>query len=218
MKRTNRFLFALFLVLLISAARIASAGTLVTNTAPACCCHAAAESKAPQYSEQSIFQLNAAWTNDAGKEVTLGTLRGRPQVVAMFFANCQSACPLLVYQMTQIESALPEGMRAKAGFLLVSFDTKRDTPEALRAYRNQRELSERNWTLLTGSPDGVLELSSLLGVQFKQDAKGQFLHSNVLTLLNSEGEIVYQETGLNSDHHEIVRKLEELTLPQTCRR
>ena len=59
-------------------------------------------------------------------------------------------------------------------------------------------------------PDGVLELAALLNVKFKKGAQGQFLHSNVLTLLNTEGEIVCQDLGLTSDHGEIIRRASEL--------
>ena len=39
-------------------------------------------------------------------------------------------------------------------------------------------------------------LAALLGVKFKQEADGAFAHSNLLTILNPEGEIVHQRTGL----------------------
>ena len=38
----------------------------------------------------------------------LTELRGRPQVVSMFFANCQFTCPVLVNDMKRIEAALPQ--------------------------------------------------------------------------------------------------------------
>jgi protein SCO1/2 len=45
----------------------------------------------------------------------------------------------------------------------------------------------------------VLDLAAILGVKFKKDAQEQFLHSNLITLLNARGEIAYQQTGLNQD-------------------
>ena len=146
----------------------------------------------------------------SNSSVKLASLRGRPQIVVMFFANCTYACPLLVYQMQQIQAALPEPLRDKVGFTLVSFDPERDTPAALHNYRTQHEMANDRWTLLQGSADDVLELAALLNVKFKKDAQGQFQHSNVLTLLNGDGEIVYQQLGLNSDREEIVRRASEL--------
>jgi len=56
----------------------------------------------------------------------------------------------------------------------------------------------------------VLELALLLGLKFKADANGQFSHSNVITILNAQGEIIHQQTGLNQDIRETVRILQQL--------
>ena len=65
-------------------------------------------------------------------------------------------------------------------------------------------------TLLHGSDDDVLELAALLGVKYKQEANGQFAHSNIITVVNADGEIVHQLTGLGQEVNETVRKLERL--------
>ncbi|MHB8522866.1 MAG: SCO family protein [Limisphaerales bacterium] len=162
------------------------------------------------FTDKSIYQVDSAWTTDQGKEIKLNGLAARPQVVAMFFANCQFACPIIVNDMKRIEAALPADLRARVGFALVSFDTKRDTPMALAQYRRSRNLPPERWVLLHGKADDVLELAALLGVKFKEDANGQFAHSNIITILNAQGEIVHQQIGLNQDIQETVRILEQL--------
>jgi protein SCO1/2 len=169
-----------------------------------------AEAPAKPLTEKSLYQLESTWTNDNSKAVQLSSLRGRPQIVAMFFASCQFTCPLTVAQMKQIEAALPPETRTKVGFTLISFDSVRDTPDALKTYRAQHGLSSDNWMLLSGSPDSVLDLSAVLGVKFKQDAQGQFSHSNLITLLNSDGEIVRQFPGLNPDMDQLKVEIEKL--------
>ncbi len=146
--------------------------------------------------DRSLYQLDSSWTNDAGAALNLVSLRGRPQVVTMFFAKCEYACPVLVHDMKKVEAALPASTRTNVGFVLVTFDTERDTPAALAEYRKIHELPA-NWSLLRGAPDDVLELAALLGVKFKKDARGQFAHSNILTVLDGEGESVHQQVGLN---------------------
>ena len=86
----------------------------------------------------------------------------------------------------------------------------RDTPTALPAYRVEHKLGAANWTLLRGEPDDVRELAALLGVIYKQDANGDFAHSNLITVLNAEGEIIFQQPGVNIDPHEIVGRIETL--------
>lgn len=163
------------------------------------------------FTDKSLYQLDSTWIDDTGQPVKLGKLQGRRQVVVMFFASCTSACPILLHDLHRIEAALPEAERARVGFTLVTIDPGRDTPEALHAYRNARQLPAGRWTLLRGSPDDTLELAALLGVKYKREATGQFAHSNLITVLNDRGEIIHQLAGLNQDIGEVVKKISGAT-------
>ena len=158
------------------------------------CCQAPLPNTAP-LSRKSIYQLDAQFTADTGKAFSLAALRGRPVVLTMFFAHCGYACPLLVEDMHALREKLPVELRSRAAFVLVSFDSRRDSPAALADYRQKRSLDSQ-WTLLHASDDAVRELAALLGVKFKREADGGFAHSNAITLLNAEGEIVHQRIGL----------------------
>lgn len=164
--------------------------------APPSCCD---EIKpATPFSARSLYQLDAKWTDDAGQAVTLATWRGRPVVLAMFFASCEYACPVLVHDIKRLRERLAPELRARTQVVLVTFDTMRDTPAALKAFRTRMEL-DAHWSLLTGPDDAVRELAMLLGVKYKQDARGQFAHSNLFTVLDPEGEIAHQHAGLMGD-------------------
>ena len=198
---------------------ISSSGVLfAAETAPAPCCAPVAPAKPAccvedkpavaslpnPLSTKSLYQLDAKWTSDAGRPFALTSLRGRPVVITMFFAQCEYACPVIVNDIKRLQAAMPAEARKQTQIVLVTFDTARDTPEALRAFRARMSLDDQ-WTLLRGEPDAVQELAMLLGVKFKQDARGQFAHSNLLTLLNAEGEIVHQHAGLNGDISEAAK-------------
>ncbi|HVS51565.1 MAG TPA: SCO family protein [Opitutaceae bacterium] len=170
----------------------------------ACCAAEKSSAVAVPVSDRSLYQLDAAWTDDAGQRVALASLRGQPVVLAMFFASCEYACPILVHDMQRLRDALPAEARAKTRFVLVSFDTVRDTPAALHAYRERSQL-DASWTLLHGDADAVQELAMLLGVKYKQDARGQFSHSNLITVLNAGGEIAHQRNGLQGEIAEAAR-------------
>jgi protein SCO1/2 len=193
------FLATLTLASLAAAAEQTKPACCSTET-PACCAAAApmAAAAIAPLSARSLYQLDATWTNDAGAPVALRSLRGQPVVIAMFFASCEYACPLLVTDMMRLREALPAETRAKTRFVLLTFDTTRDTPAVLKAYRERMNLDSA-WTLLRGEPGNVQELAMLLGVKYKQEAKGQFSHSNLITVLNTEGEIKFQRSGLQGD-------------------
>ena len=162
------------------------------------CCPTEAVSPAA-FTDRSLYQVDSTWETDDGRTVKFSEFAGQVQVVAMFFANCQMACPLLVDGMKRIEAALPEDMRSHVRFVLITFDTERDTSQALHAYRVRQGLSTNRWTILRGNADDTLELAALVGVRYKKDLRGDFAHSNVITVLNSAGEIAFQQIGLNQD-------------------
>ncbi len=168
----------------------------VTGLRAAGSCCAAASAAADAAAGRSIYQLGAVWTDDAGRPFKLTELRGRPVVLAMFFTSCGYACPRIVADMTRIRETLPAAVRVQVRFVLVSFDPDRDTVAVLHAYRAQKELPADGWVLLRGAPDDVRELAAVLGLQYKRDAQGMFQHTNLITVLNREGEIVHQRTGL----------------------
>jgi len=153
------------------------------------------DSKIENFTKDSIYQLDGKFTDDSGRAFTLGELRGRPVVLDLFFASCGYACPLTVTDMEAIRQKLPAGVRERVVFVLVSFDSVRDTPAALAKFRGQRSL-DGSWILLHGGDEAVRELAALVGVKYKQEADGAFSHSNLLTILNPAGEIVHQRTGL----------------------
>lgn len=191
-----RHLVFLF-VLLVTSAKISA------EVPP--CCRKELPASAP-LPDKSLYQVDSSWTNDANLPVSLASLRGRPVVLTMFFARCEFACPMLVNDMKRIEAALPAQLRTNVTFALVSFDSERDTPTALAAFRKLHELGS-NWILLTSTADNVQELAALLGVKYKRDARGQFAHSNLITLLNAEGEVAVQQVGLNQPGADIIAQL-----------
>ena len=171
------------------------------------CCRPALPAVKP--TDKSLYLLDSKWTSDVNREIQLGVLRGRPQIVAMFFTHCEYACPILVSELKAIEAKLAPKVLAKVDFLLVSIDTQRDTPAELAAFREKRQLARERWTLLRGGADDVRELAALLGVNYVEDSRGQFAHSNIITLLNSEGEVAFQHAGLKQDPATLIAAIEK---------
>lgn len=160
-------------------------------------------------SGRSLYQLGATWTDDANAPFRLARLRGHPVVIAMIYTRCGYACPLLVEQLKQLERALPARSRRDVRFVLVSFDAKGDTPQVLRAYRERTGLSADSWILLHGDPGPIRELGMALGVNYSEVAPGLFSHSSLVTVLNSEGDIVLQRPGLANGMAETLRAVGE---------
>lgn len=164
---------------------------------PACCSEEAPE--AVEASEDSIYQLDSKWRNAAGDEKDLSSLGGNIQVVSMGYTTCQFACPRLLADMREIESGLSGEARGKTRFTFISIDPDRDTPEQLARYREENELDPARWNFLTGDSGSVQELAVVLGIQYRKVSDTDFAHSNVITVLNDKGEVIYRQEGLAGD-------------------
>ena len=66
-----------------------------------------------KYSEKSIYRLDSTWNTDAGRNIRLDSLRGRPVVMVLFFTNCEHSCPFIVRDMKAMQSALSSVVRRK---------------------------------------------------------------------------------------------------------
>ncbi len=146
--------------------------------------------------DMSLYQLESIWSTQDDEEVKLKALRGRIRIVAMTYTSCEVACPRIVASMKKIQREVASD---HVGFVLVSIDPKRDTPATLQAYANKMDLDESDWTLLTSKSDNVLELAALLGVRYKAMPDGEYAHSNIISVLDKSGVLVYQQNGLGPD-------------------
>jgi len=55
----------------------------------------------------------------------------------------------------------------------------------------------------------VAELAASPGVRYKRLKNGDFIHSNVIFLLNSKGEIVAQKEGFNTPRAAFIKEIEK---------
>jgi protein SCO1/2 len=144
----------------------------------------------------SLYQLPALWTTATEQRIRLGDLQGKARVLVMHYTSCEYACPILISILKNIEGVLEPAVHDKVGFVTVTFDPEHDTPAVLRAYSARMALDPAHWTLLRGAPEDTLELAVLLGVRYRKEPQGGFAHSNLITVLNLQGEIVHQHVGL----------------------
>jgi protein SCO1/2 len=111
----------------------------------------------------SIYQLDAALTNQAGQPIGLDVYRGHPVLVTMFYASCPAACPLLIDTMRAIERSIDPKTLSGLRVLMVSVDPERDTPAALAELAKTRRIDLARWTLATADAATVRKIAALLG-------------------------------------------------------
>jgi protein SCO1/2 len=157
----------------------------------------------------SIYALDVALTNHVGAKTKLDVFRGRPVLVSMFYSSCPSACPLLISNIKRIEAALDPAVRSELRVVLVSFDPKHDTPEALRGVIERHGVDASRWMLMTGKDDEIRDVAAVLGIKYRQ-ADGSFNHSSVITLLDRDGVIKLRVDGMGESSATMVNRVAEV--------
>ena len=91
---------------------------------------------------------NFELTNQAGRSVSLESLKGQVVVLTFLYTNCPDVCPIVTSRLREIQTLL-ESEADDALFVAVSVDPERDTIESARKYLDKWELSA-NWHFLVG--------------------------------------------------------------------
>lgn len=163
--------------------------------------------------ETSLYWMANQWKDQDGKDMKLKDLSGKAVVLAMMFTSCKASCPRLVADVQSIEQGLDPQVLSRVTFILCSIDPEYDTPKRLKAYAAEHHLRDDHWTLLTADEETVRELSALLGVKYKKTSPIEFSHSNIISVFTPEGDLYFQQEGINSDPQPIVKKINGLLTP-----
>ncbi|MCZ6596997.1 MAG: SCO family protein, partial [Planctomycetota bacterium] len=150
---------------------------------------AAAEPEDPVvFNQLADFELTA----HTGRSITRADLAGRPWVVSCIFTTCTGPCPSITRTMQALTGRLEE---TDAGFLSITVDPERDTPEVLARYAEAFG-AKGDWLFLTGA--GEAEVHELLRSSFamtvaRGDGTGPegitLTHSSHLAVIDGQGRV-----------------------------
>ena len=147
-------------------------------------------------SPDSLYNLDAQLTNQAGEAHGLDVYRGHPVLITLFYGSCPMTCPLLIDTLRAVERAVPSQQRAGLRVLMITIDPQRDTPRALQALAKQRGIDTSRWTLAQVDEKNVRKIAAMLNIQYRALPDGGYNHSSIVTLLDPAGDIVMQSSVL----------------------
>lgn len=163
---------------------------------------------APPLPADSVYQLDAALTDQDDHALRFAEGRGEARLVSMFYTSCQFMCPLIIDTIRKTEHALPEAERKRLKVLMVSFDAAHDDPAALKALAGKRHIDTPRWTLAHANAADVRRIAAVLDIQYRALQEGGFSHSSVLILLDAEGRIVARSEKLGAADPQFVAAVE----------
>ncbi|KRB56051.1 SCO family protein [Flavobacterium sp. Root186] len=160
-----------------------------------------------EISDLSIYNLPSKWTTQNGNDIELKSLRGNVLVMVMIYTSCKAACPRLVADMRDIEAKLNNNTKKNVKLILVSIDPKTDTPEKLKAFAILNKMNQDPWLFLRSSEEDTREFAAVLAVNYKQISPVDFSHSNIISVFNPDGELVFQQEGLGVNNEKTIETI-----------
>jgi protein SCO1/2 len=160
-----------------------------------------------EISDLSIYNLPSKWTTQDGKDIELKSLRGNVLVMVMIYTSCKSACPRLVADMRDIESKLEKKTKQHVKLILVSIDPNTDTPERLKSFAIENKMNQDPWIFLRSTEENTREFAAVLAVNYKKISPIDFSHSNIISVFNPEGELVFQQEGLGVNNEKTIETI-----------
>lgn len=156
--------------------------------------------------EFSIYNLPSSWTTQDGRALELEELHGKVLVMVMIYTSCEFSCPQLVEDMKAIEARVANDKLDQTKFIMVSIDPETDTPQRLKEFAIENDMDEDHWLFLRGTPTSTQEFAAVLSVKYTRISPIDFSHSNIISIFDKEGVLVYQREGLARDAkvHEVL--------------
>jgi protein SCO1/2 len=157
------------------------------------------------------FQL----TDIEGKNVSMADGQGKVRLVYFFYSNCPDVCSPTTYFMSQVQQGLMDkkAWGTKTAFYSITIDPVRDTPQQLADFSGHFRKAKDNWYFLRGDEQATWDLAAAYGVSAVKDKDGNFMHSNVIVLVDKKGYIrnYYNASDENLDPASIVNDMIDLS-------
>lgn len=131
-----------------------------------------------------------SFTNQNGKTITNEDYKGKVYVAEFFFTTCPDICPIMNRNMVKVQNEFFGN--PKVGVASFTIDPAHDTPQVLKEYAKNYNISKPQWHLLTGDKEDIFALANEgfnLYVGEVPSAEGAFEHSGFFALIDQEGNI-----------------------------
>ena len=143
-----------------------------------------------------MLPLDAPFTDETGRRVTLGEYFGRtPVLLAFVYYQCPMLCTQVMNGLSSALKVMPFAAGEDYEVVLVSFDP-RDTPataaEKKRAHLEywSAEKDAGSWHLLSGDEATIRRVTSAAGFSYRWDERtGQFAHVSGILAVTPEGRL-----------------------------
>jgi len=149
--------------------------------------------------EMNIEVQDFSVTNQNNEKVNLNDLKGKPWLAMFIFTNCNTICPPMTYNMTEVQKALKDKGLEDYQIVAFSVDPEVDKPEVLTNYLKTYTVPDASkWQLLTGYDQKYIEQfarKSFNSLVKNDPNSDQVVHMSSYYLVDADGIVVKDYDG-----------------------
>ena len=138
-------------------------------------------------------------------------------VVGFIYTHCPDICPVTTANMKNAFNMLDD--TTDVHFVEITFDPQRDTPSVLATYKQNFELPESQFTMLTGTPSTVDSLLSDMdieaGISYRDTTQSGSVnyfmkHTDRISIMDTQGRVRFEYPGSKVPPEHIVEDLNKI--------
>ncbi|MDM5248477.1 MULTISPECIES: SCO family protein [unclassified Lysinibacillus] len=149
--------------------------------------------------ELNIEVQDFSVTNQKNEKVSLDTFKGKPWLAMFIFTNCNTICPPMTSNMTEVQKALQDEGVEDYQIVAFSVDPEVDKPDVLTNYLKSYSVPDASkWQLLTGYDQKFIEQFAMksFNSHVRNDPNSdQVIHMGSFYLVNADGIVVKDYSG-----------------------
>ncbi len=132
---------------------------------------------------------NFSLVNQNGKTVTQKDYEGKIYVADFFFTTCQTICPIMTKNMTEIQKAILDDDDIM--LLSHSVTPEIDTVAQLKRYAIEKGVNDKKWNLVTGDKKQIYDLARKSYLAVKSDGNDDYgmVHTENFMLIDKKRRI-----------------------------
>jgi protein SCO1/2 len=162
---------------------------------------------------------NTFFNQDSLKVQFPEIIKNKITLMAMVYTHCPDICPLTTHNIYLVQEKLPDNLKDKVRFVIISFDPNRDTPSVLKKFAELRDLDFKYWTLLTGNERNTKEVMLKFGITaiptdstYSKNGELSYsmVHTDRISLIDQDGKLRSNYRGSTADLNTIIEDIKYL--------
>lgn len=139
--------------------------------------------------------LSTVFTDENGREITLGSLIDKPALILPIYFYCPSACSRNLANMAVSMNRMKFEAGADYRPIALSFSDTETAENARRAKNNYIKLvydgfPAGEWKFLTGSAEAIKAVTDAMGFRFKRLPDSTYIHPSAVIAVGADGRII----------------------------